>query len=105
LDGAKELLPYNVLMYGLCRNNRVLEAVQVKNGMVERGVKGLRLMNGFSRTEALEMAMEMTDDMLRLGFVPSEASCSFMLHGLRKRGCVEEAFRLACYLVEFFFLA
>uniref|UniRef100_A0A0A9GMU3 Pentatricopeptide repeat-containing protein n=1 Tax=Arundo donax TaxID=35708 RepID=A0A0A9GMU3_ARUDO len=44
------------------------------------------------------MALQMTDVMLRLGFVPSEASCSLMLDGLRKRGLVEEAFRLACQL-------
>jgi pentatricopeptide repeat protein len=80
---SKPLNPY-VLMYGLCRNYRVLEAVEVKNGMVEGGVKAdevtyRTLVCGFSRTEALEMAMKMTADMLSLGFVPSEASCSFML--------------------------
>lgn len=63
LDGARRLLarmesegvkgsvvPYNVLMYGLCRNNRVLEAVEVKNNMVGRGMSLMKL-----RTELLFM--------------------------------------------------
>jgi pentatricopeptide repeat protein len=38
-EGIKgNAVPYNVLIYGLCKNQRVYEAQAVKNYMVETGV-------------------------------------------------------------------
>jgi hypothetical protein len=54
---------------------------------------------GFYQTEELEMALRMTDDVARLGFVPSEADCSFMLDALRKSGEVDHFF----LRLQFFF--
>ncbi|KAJ6755407.1 PENTATRICOPEPTIDE REPEAT-CONTAINING PROTEIN [Salix purpurea] len=59
---------YNVLIHGLCKNKRVWEAVEIKNGVI--------------------------DEMIELGFVPTEAALSSLVEGLRRKGKVVDAFGL-----------
>ncbi|XLR13728.1 hypothetical protein S83_041666 [Arachis hypogaea] len=93
------IVTYNVLIHGLCKGDRVSEAVEVKRSLSEKGLKAdlvtyCTLVLGFCRVQQFEAGLQLFNEMIELGFVPSEAVVSGLVDGLRKQGKVDDAYNL-----------
>ncbi|GAB2286656.1 hypothetical protein Dimus_021052 [Dionaea muscipula] len=85
------LVTYNVLIHGLCKNRRVWEALEVKRflnqkGLQPDGVTYCTLVLGLCRVEEFGVAVKLIDEMVGLGLVPREAAISGIVDGLRRKG-------------------
>uniref|UniRef100_A0A6N2MIX4 Pentacotripeptide-repeat region of PRORP domain-containing protein n=1 Tax=Salix viminalis TaxID=40686 RepID=A0A6N2MIX4_SALVM len=90
---------YNVLIHGLCKNKRVWEAVEIKNGLIQKGLTASEvtyctLVLGLCKVQEFEVGSGVIDEMIELGFVPTEAALSSLVEGLRRKGKVVDAFGL-----------
>jgi len=72
-----DVITYNVILDGFCRQGRMKEAELVLEKMIEKGVNPDRftytsLINGHVSQENLKEAFRFHDEMLQRGFVPDD---------------------------------
>ncbi|XP_047330858.1 putative pentatricopeptide repeat-containing protein At5g59900 [Impatiens glandulifera] len=99
------IVTYNILIHGLCKGNRALEAIEIKNNLGRNRlnlkpdiVTYCTLIFGLCSIKELKMAEDLTIEMLELGFVPSREASDCLVDQLRRTG----RFLDACGLVTKF---
>ncbi|XP_034690458.1 pentatricopeptide repeat-containing protein At3g07290, mitochondrial [Vitis riparia] len=95
---------YNFLVVGLCKEGRIIEADQLTQDMVKRGLfpdKAISsIIEHYCKTCKYDNCLEFMKLVLDNKFVPSFASYCWVIHGLRNVGRVQEAQRLVSDLVR-----
>ncbi|PSS29974.1 Pentatricopeptide repeat-containing protein [Actinidia chinensis var. chinensis] len=89
--------PYNSVVYGLYKENRMDEAVEflTKMGkMFPRAVDRSFRILGFCEEGCVENAKRVYDQMTGEGGVPSAIVYAYLIHGLCQKGFAKEAFEL-----------
>ena len=102
-------MTYNVLIHGLCKGDRVSEAVEVKRSLGGKGLAAdvvtyCTLVLGFCRLQQFEAGIQLMDEMVELGFSPTEAAVSGLVDGLRKQGKIDDAYELVVKVGRFGFV-
>ncbi|XP_076921649.1 uncharacterized protein LOC143583147, partial [Bidens hawaiensis] len=87
---------YNVLIHGLCKGQKMDDAMEVKNvlGLKADVVTYCSLIMGCCRLQRFKTGRNLLNEMVELGFVPSEAVVSGVVDGLRRNGDGIDAYDL-----------
>ena len=62
------------------------------------------LVLGFCRLQQFEAGIQLMDEMVELGFSPTEAAVSGLVDGLRKQGKIDDAYELVVKVGRFGFV-
>ncbi|XP_052195272.1 pentatricopeptide repeat-containing protein At2g17525, mitochondrial [Diospyros lotus] len=95
--------PYNGVIYGLYRENRLDEAFEVLTKMGKlfpRAVDRSSKILGFCEEGSIKDAKRVYDQMTEEGGIPSALVYASLIHGLCRQGCVKEAFELMNEMVS-----
>lgn len=96
---------FDVSVAGLCWAGRLDEAIEFVENMLEKGlplsvVAFNSIIAAYSKAGLEEKAYKAYLIMSRFGLTPSSSTCGYLLLGLCKKGCLNEARGLLCKMIE-----
>ncbi|KAJ4831200.1 hypothetical protein Tsubulata_007576 [Turnera subulata] len=100
-----DLYTYSTLMDGLCREDRIEEAVSLLDEMQIEGcfpnpVSFNVLINGLCKKGDLARAAKLVDNMFLKGCVPNQVTYNTLIHGLCLKGKLDKAISLLDRMVS-----